>query len=355
VKNDTSEQERVLTEMMGAMERAPALYKPSVFWKQLLERHIDELQRDGFENFKRTLNMKYFNWGVLGIVRHQLTPVLRAWLTKPSAQPLSAGFSGYAQAQRNGSRVKSFSTASALVYRTYVAMLADLVAASDPMNLLTRLAEPEIGNPFRVHYRGQWMSQDLCNSIHEFYSATSDLSRTTPGLRVAELGAGYGRLGQVFLSALPGASYCVIDIPPALYVSQRYLTELYPDVKTFRFREFTSFEDVRAEFEASTLRFLAAHQIELLPADAFDLFVNISSLHEMTAEQIANYLRQIDRVTRGHFYSKQWKVSRAQVNGFTIREHEYPLPATWGEVFHRQHPIQRMFFEALYRTRPTAR
>jgi hypothetical protein len=140
----------------------------------------------------------------------------------------------------------------------------------------------------------------------------------------------------------------VIDIPPALNLAQEYLSAVFPGEKIFRFRRFDRFEDVREEFESARIRFLAAHQIELLPAKEFDLVLNISSLHEMTHEQIANYLKQIDRICRGKFYTKQWRVSRAKANGFVIRESEYPIPPSWRCLYHKRHPIQRMFFEALY-------
>jgi len=337
-----------LDKMISAMKNASPLYTPSAFWEQLVAKHIEELERDGFSNFKRTINMRYFNWGILGILRHQLLPVLRRWVSQPNMSPFVAQFRGYRSS--TDSKVKSFNPVTATLYKVYVAMLADFVADSDKLGLLGKVTEPEIGNPFVINHRGRRVSQDLCNSIHEFYNSTAACDPSKPRFRIAELGAGYGRLGQVYLSVLPNASYCVIDIPPALYVAQRYLTEVFPREAVFKFKEFGSYEEVRAEFEGSRIRFLAAHQIELLPPDQFDLFVNISSLHEMTREQITNYLQQIDRLCRGSFYSKQWRVSRAQNNGFTIKESEYPIPGHWQMVFHRQHPIQRMFFEALYHT-----
>jgi putative sugar O-methyltransferase len=337
-----------LDEMMSAMKKASPLYTPSVFWEHLAAKHIEELERDGFDNFKRTINMKYFNWGILGILRHQLLPVFGRWLSNPTLSPFVAQFSNYRSS--TDTKVKSFNPATAALYKVYVAMLADFVADSDKLGLLDKITEPEIGNPFVINHRGRRVSQDLCNSIHEFYSSTAACDPSKPRFRIAELGAGYGRLGQVYLSALPNASYCVIDIPPALYVAQLYLTKVFPGETVFKFREFDSYEEIRVEFENSRIRFLAAHQIELLPPDQFNLFVNISSLHEMTREQIANYLKQIDRLCRGNFYSKQWRVSRARANGFTIKESEYPIPSNWQELFHRQHPIQLMFFEALYRT-----
>jgi len=340
--------ENVLNAMMQSMKQASPLYTPSAFWDDLARKHIKQLDHDGFKNFKRTLNMRYFNWGVFAILRHQFLPIFRRWMSHPSMVPFSAEFNDYGASP--GSKTKSFDPITANIYRVYVAMLADFVADSDKLGLLDKLAEPAIGNPFVIKYRGRYLSQDLCNSVHEFYHSTTACDPFKPGFRIAELGAGYGRLGHVYLSVLPNASYCVIDIPPALYISQRYLTEIFPEEKVFKFREFNSFEDVRAEFENSRIRFLAAHQIELLPPNQFDLFINISSLHEMTREQVANYIHYIDRLCRGSFYTKQWHTSNATINGYALKESEYPIPANWKEVFHRQHPIQSLFFEALYLT-----
>lgn len=336
--------------MIESMKAGPPIYAPSIFWEQLIERHVEELEAEGFENFKRTLNMKYFNWGVLGIVRQLMVPTLTHWAKNPSLKPFGAHFPDHRSSA--GRFSKSFNPGSAAVYKTYVAMLADLISGSDPLDLLSRLSEPEVGHPFVVEHRGRRLSQDLCNSVHEFYSSTTRSDLSHPNFRVGELGAGYGRLAPVFLAALPTSSYTIIDIPPALYVSQRYLTEVLPNVPVFKFRDFKTFDQVKDEFESSRIRFLAAHQIELLPKDSFDLFLNISSLHEMAYAQIENYLQQIDRICRGHFYSKQWRVSRAKVNGFVIEEHEYPIPKSWLQLVHRTHPLQRMFFEALWLTRP---
>ena len=117
------------------------------------------------------------------------------------------------------------------------------------------------------------------------------------------------------LTALPRATYTIVDIPPSLYLSQRYLSQLFGADQVFAFRPFTRFDDVRDEFMAARIRFVASPQLPLLPPKLFDRLVNISSLHEMSRPQIENYLVQIDRVCRGRFYTKQWRVSQAAVNG----------------------------------------
>jgi len=350
-----------LVELLEEMRTAPEIYRPSAFWTELTEVGLHQLEGSGFENFKRTVNMTYFNWGVLGILRHQFLPVLGQWMLRPTASVFEARFSNY-RSERTASTaastvsnfrlkvadIASFGPASALVYRTYVAMLLDVVSREDTYDLLESIEEPQFGNPFTIEYRGVRTSQDLCNSVHEFYRSGAASARDGRAFHIGELGGGYGRLAYVCLRALPGATCTLIDIPPALNVAQEYLTRVFPGERIFQFRPFERFDDVREEFERARIRFLAAHQIELLPTKTFDLFVNISSLHEMSWPQIENYLNQIDRTCRGRFYSKQWRVSQADVNGVVVREHDYPIPARWKEIFHRRHPIQRMFFEAQY-------
>jgi putative sugar O-methyltransferase len=346
----TSDQQ--LADLFDALKTVPEVYRPSPFWQDLAASQTRQLEDSGFENFKRTVNTRYFNWRFLGIMRHQLLAVTRQWLRGPRSSVLDASFPTPRVALSD--RAASFNVPAAWVYKTFVAMYADVLQREDSRGLLRAIQEPDLGNPFLVSHNGLRMSQDLCNSIHEFYSIVGPDGTTPPHLArpvFAELGAGYGRLAYVILKALPHASYCIVDIPPALYLSQRYLTTLFPDVRTFSFRPFTSYGDVAVEFEASRLRFLAPHQLELLPPRSFDYFINISSLHEMTVPQVENYFRLMNQLCRGRVYTKQWRVSRTAVNGCTIRERDYPVPDTWRTVFQRRHPIQRMFFEALYDVR----
>lgn len=322
------------------------VYQPSPFWEELAAKGSHQLKQYGFKNFKRTVNMKYFNWNILGIVRHQLLPVLANWLVQPDRSVFSTKFNNYKDALYPD--IKSFNVISAIVYKLYVAMLFNYVAKLDTLKLLDRLNEPLVGNPFVISFKGVETSQDICNSVHEFYQSGGLEAVGGDTWNVLEIGAGYGRVGDVFLRALPNTTYTVVDIQPALSLSEEYLSTLFPREKIFHYREFTCYEDIRDEFEMSRIRFLSASQISLLPSKTFNQVINISSLHEMTFEQISNYLKEIGRICRGTFYTKQWRVSRAQTNGFTIREDQYPVPPEWRCRYHNRHPIQQMFFEALY-------
>lgn len=337
--------DKALKEMITELEKAPQLYYPSDFWQKLNKLHNNQLQSAGFDNFKRSITQHYFNWKILMIIRHQLSPFLSEFI-KGNFAPIFKSHFLNPQSKKN-SHMTSFKIIPAFIYKVYVSYLKDYVSRKDELKLLDKLHESLVGNPFLIRYENKNISQDLCNSIHEFYSISKHV--TSKKLKnIAELGAGYGRLAYVFIKTLPKSSYCIIDIPPALFISQEYLSKIFPKEKIFYFRHFSSFKSIEKEFKASRIKFLMAHQIKYLPKKCFDLTISISTLHEMTRKQIQNYIKQIDRLTDGYFYNKQWRRSYTKDNSH-IKEKEYPIPKNWLTVYQRRHPIQKLFFEALYR------
>lgn len=338
MKLDNSHLELIYEELMAA----PAIYSPSHFWDSLGKRHFEQLNSKDLQNFKRTVNRRYFNWGILGILRHHLEIIFSELLIGNTAPLLKSSYiSGNRIARDN-----DLDPFGKILYRIFVASLYEYVLKIDQMGLLKKIDEPQFGNPYLVSYKSQKVSQDVCNSIFEFYSVV-DKVKLKDKAEIAELGAGYGRTAYIFLKALPNISYTIIDIPPALHLAEVYLSKVFPNKKIFEFRHFDKFKDIEKEYRAAKIRFITPNQVEMLPSKMFDLIINISSLHEMTIPQIKNYLKQIDRIDKGYFYTKQWIRARVKDNQH-ITEDEYPIPRGWKTLFKRHHPIQKMFFDALY-------
>jgi hypothetical protein len=134
---------------------------------------------------------------------------------------------------------------------------------------------------------------------------------------------------------MPHLRYIVVDIPPALYISQRYLAGQFPDRKVFRFRNFCDYSEVMDEFHESQIAFLLPGQLELLPDRTADLFLAIDSLHEMRPEQIEYYFDLIDRLTGRFFYFKCWKNTKIPYDNITLTEGDYPVRPHWFKVFWR--------------------
>ncbi|MDX8520449.1 putative sugar O-methyltransferase [Mesorhizobium dulcispinae] len=325
-----------LHSMVDEMKAAPEVMQPSKFWQDLNRRHAERTTSAGIANFKRTLAKDYFTWmrvlpwdpQIRFLVGHlPLVASIRAALGvvtpfKHRHIPLPEGFA-----------------------LNFLTRLVWQYAQQEYPEEIAALSEPSVGNPPEIRIGGRLVSQDLANSILEYKSIESAVTGT-----VCELGGGYGRTAFVIASLHPTVRYIMVDIPPALGVAQEYLCQLFPDRKHFRFRPFDNFETVREEFEASALAFLLPHQLALLPDSTVDLFINISSLHEMRLDQIEYYLSEIYRLVRpgGHFYLKAWKVSKIPFEEIVIRESDYPLER-WDRVYRRSPKVQSSFFETLLR------
>lgn len=339
-------QDHELRQMISDLWSGPEIHQPSHFWKKYASLNIQQLQESGLDNFKRTVNQNYFNWvgGDLkeqrNCLRAEVGTLRYVWAWLRGHVTLSHKFK---PEQWSGSNWRK--------YRFFVLLLWAYTARKDRLGWLTSLDEPLAGNPLTFESKAGFISQDICNSLLELNAALESGPGETP-LRCVELGAGYGRVAYCLLHRCPKAKYAIIDIPPALYLSQWYLGRTLPERKIFRYRSFDDFATVREEFEKADVAFLLPHQASLLPDKYFDVFINISSLHEMTQKQIHHWFQEIDRLCRGRFYSKQWMTHTNEIDDLVIKREDYPVPKHWRTVFNRQCVAQPRFFEALYTLGP---
>jgi putative sugar O-methyltransferase len=338
-----------LEAIFAEIAAAGPLYHPSKLWERLARQHAREIDKYGLGQLKKTLGMRYFNFALPGIIAQSLLPALRGWLRRPTGNPLAARMAEDRQAPPE----LKYAGAFGKLYAVYVELLYDQTASHDSERLLEEVDDPAFGGPHLVRLSsGKTTSQDLCNSIYEFYSVMRGNGAIGVDRPIIELGAGYGRLAYIFLRARPGCKYWIVDLPPALYASQQYLSTVLPERKVFAFRHFEHYREVAAEVEKADICFFSANQIRLLPDKVTGAFIAVSNLHEMRREQIELYFNEVDRLTRGVFYSKQWLSSRTtKEEGFVLRQGEYPVKSTWQTLYDERHPFQTWFFHALYAIR----
>jgi putative sugar O-methyltransferase len=329
----------ILRSMFDCLSRGNAIYLPSKFWEALNDKNVQQLESGGLQNIKQTVAQNYFTW-VIGHKDRQFRYLARH--TNLFAWPaiLKGFFSFDPSFPVNRIQQRELTV--------FTRMLWKFAEKYDADRLLKYIDEPLEGNPFKIYLNGKLISQDLANSVLEYYSIRENYKAPVSNkVTICELGAGYGRNGYVFLKAFPKCKYIIIDIPPALYISQHYLSSVFRDKKIFSFRPFDNFSDVEKEFNDADIVFLLPHQAEMLPSKSVDLFINISSLHEMKIDQIHAYFRLIDKLTKGFFYSKQWWVSNNPADGITITPKDYPVPTKWKQLYLRAAKVQTYFFEAM--------
>jgi putative sugar O-methyltransferase len=309
-------------------------------WEVLGYKNMNQLLRDGYSNFKRTVGCSYFNFLVQGG-----DPQL-AFLEQTVSIADKKLCSSVAKSVAND---KDFALQDQYTYRYFVLLLWVYAQKCDRYGYLTRLKEPAEGNPLIVPFEGVEASQDLANAVLEYYSM-EEVVPFGQCRRVLEIGGGYGRDAFVILSLNSNIQYTMVDIPPSLWIAQRYLSSVFPALKVFHVRDFNDYEEVRVEMAMASIVFLLPHQLALLPDRHFDFSLNISSFGEMQSQQIENYFSSLERVTNGHFYMKQWKLTQNAFDNLILTEHNYPVSPNWKQIYSRTCNVQTAFFEAMYST-----
>jgi len=337
--------------MFSHVSRLDDDLRPSGFWSHFGRHNEELLTAHGIENFKRTVNQNYFNWVPLSTADNQYQQVAAYWDAHPDPAALQVELEDWDLLQVGFLAENPFADpANRASYARFVGMLWHHVRHSEPNGLLDRLTEPELGNPIRTKLHGRLISQDLANSVKErnslFHGWDGGRAPSQP-LIVGELGAGYGRVAYVLLSTQP-VRYVVIDVPPALFVSQWYLSRLFPGKRIFTFRPFDSFEEVAGELAETDIAFLTPDQFYRLPDRYFDAFLTISSLAEMTFSQISQYIGLMCCKTKSRIYIKQWREWTNHVDKMTVTRTDYDLLPGWRKRIDRVDSVQDRFFETLW-------
>jgi putative sugar O-methyltransferase len=334
--------------MLAESQRMPDIYQPSQFWRRLNAINVAQIEQHGIQNFKRTVNQNYYNWIPPALEYNQIRNLTEFWAGHPSPVPQRA------QMKKCSLLEIWTGTANPLchkegreIYRLFVGLLWWYALANDKYNFLPGLAEPQTGNPIRVTLDGVLISQDIANSVRELTAICDVLDLRTARPAILELGAGYGRLCYVCMAALP-CRYLIVDLPPALYIAQWYLQQVFPKKKVFAFRPFDNFASVEREIEEADICFFTPNQLELLPDSYADAAISISSLGEMTPQQVCNYKRLLEEKTRRLVYLKQWINTFNDVDRVTLSKPDYNLSGKWTLAFDRIDAVQDGFFEMAF-------
>lgn len=333
-----------MTTRRSEAERNEASAEPgqaSRFWQHFAALNTAQLDQQGYANFKRGIILNYFTTVPNRRGDYQLAFLRRHLPSSAWAAALMHTLLTERHSNLSWKQSRTFTLLTHLVW--------EYTHRVDHTGLMARLNEPVEGNPARIYRDGRLISQDIANSVLETGALIEGGALGPETGTVIELGAGYGRTAYAILHAAPRVRYIIVDIPPALDLAQQYLTTLFPERPTFLVQDFSSYAQVRANIERSTLVFLRPDQLALLPDGSANLFINISSFHEMRHAQIARYFDQIERLTSGYLYLKQWQESRNPFDGIVVRAEDYPVRAHWQPVFWRKCRIHTPMFEALLR------
>jgi putative sugar O-methyltransferase len=309
----------------------------SDYWNWLCRLNIEQIVAHGLGNFRQTVAKNYFTWVGAGFDTTYAQNLVREAGASEASAALAQIFSKHDLLTMDES----------VQYNLMTVLLYEYCCRTGGRDLLARIEEPTFGNPPAICVDGKQISQDLLNSLLEFMSVTKKVAPES--LRnIIEVGAGSGRTAYCFLGLIPDVRYVVVDIPPALFISQSYLTSQFPERRAFCFRPFESFAQVADEFAAAKIAFLTPDQLPLLPEGGFDLFLAIDCLHEMKKSRVAYYFDQADRLT-DNIYFKCWENTEIPFDNIVWTAADYPVKSAWRAEFKRPCKVPGGFFEALFK------
>jgi putative sugar O-methyltransferase len=343
-----------INSMNHEVESLP-IYVPGKFWRNVGKFHIQLLERYGIENFKRTVSHHYQNWYMCSQDDPQVRQLFKTWPTHCSIKPwfniieipdhvglhLSMNFENPTNPLASANQRE--------IYRIAVGLLWEYVKNTDSFNILEKQTESEIGNPIRIWRNGRLISSDIAHSVRERNMLLEALSLSgNEGHVVGELGAGHGRLAEIF-GRTTNYRYFIFDIVPALFISQWYIKKLFPHDKIFVFRHFDDFSEIQDELQQCRFAFFTSNQIEKLPGDFIHLFINMNSLMEMRIDQIQNFLHQIDRLTTVAFLSRQWLQAVNLMENTYFTKSNYNMPYRWQLILDKVDDIHPDFFNQIWK------
>jgi putative sugar O-methyltransferase len=348
------EMETLSREMMAELQTAPE-FLPSKFWSDINEKNLKMLKQDGIHNFKRTLAQNYYNWLIVSEnPQFAFVKNKRPFLSK--FVDLSFEMESKVDVQTILTEQKYYlSDEQRMNYGRFVTLLWKLMLKLDTHRLSRRVEEPLLGNPVRIFLRRffkkqRLISQDLANSIIEC-NVLCDLDKKGGAKKpkIAEIGAGSGRLAHVYLATQPGA-YFIFDIPPALFVSQWYLSSVCKNARIFKFRRFGHFNEIKRNLENCDLAFFTSNQLKKFPENYFDTMVSISTLPEMTPAQVDLFLSEMDRLAGRFIFLKQWlELWQNPLDGTKMMKDDYLFDkAKWDLVMDRIDPANPIFFNKIW-------
>jgi putative sugar O-methyltransferase len=222
----------------------------------------------------------------------------------------------------------------------------------DKWGLLDKLEEPALGDGDAVMHGGKRLSLEFLQSIDEFYRMQETLGfGQQDGVVFCEVGAGYGRLADVVLSAMPNARYVIFDLPESLTLSQYYLTARHPGRRAALYPESNDALSSVEKLKKFDLIFGVPDLMKSLPKGSVDVFINIYSFMEMSRDQIEAYFKLIDERDIGALYLKQHKHEVNLLDKSLNSKGAYPFRSGWKPLYEGTSALYEDVFESVHRLR----
>lgn len=358
-ERDGTEDARMLKTITGmnAYILAQGIYAPSGFWTHYAEYSEWLLKIYGIENFKRTVDHLFHNFLMATNTQPQVVRLRELVSEEPPganerSEPPAYGIT---QRFRRGNLDYPLSNPEAWeIYHSSICRLWKYTLDHDTYGLLGQLEESSIGNPLPISYDGKLISSNLAHSVRELTTIFRECGlKGDERLTVCELGAGSGRIAEV-IGKTTNYKYIIVDIPPTLFVSQWYITEMFGADQVFAFHPEDDLTPYLEEIKSKRFVFLTGNQMDFLKDKEIDLFININSMTEMNPVQIRKFLENIERVTRSFIFTKNVRSQHNKFEDLTVLESDISFSDRWNITYEAKDDVHPEYLVKVRRSNATS-
>ena len=195
---------------------------------------------------------------------------------------------------------------------------------------LTCLTYPTHGNQAGAYLEGVFVGPgSFSNDIYG--SLLSGIIRDRKRPVVADLGAGYGKLGYFTLRDREEFAFIDFDLPETVCLAAYYLMKVWPGKRTLLYGEVPYSPATHGQYD---LIFMPSYEISKAGRASIDLVINKDSLGEMTKEAVIHYVGAIAEATRYFFHLNHDRDLPALARHEQgLLGSEYPVPETFRLLF----------------------
>lgn len=189
---------------------------------------------------------------------------------------------------------------------------------------LHELAITEVGNPWGYLWQGTLIGSKVLR-YHDLNKRIEGLTSGSVNPVVAEIGAGYGGLAYFLMRGEDSRKYIDFDLPETLAVAAYHLKKALPHRRVYLHAGgVPDWSSILARYD---VLLMPNWNIENLPSDSVDVFLNTFSLSEMSRPVVRNYLERITCACRGYFFHNNMDRSGVVNEGYErLPASDYPFP-----------------------------
>ena len=195
------------------------------------------------------------------------------------------------------------------------------------------------------------ITQYMLTSLLEYEKIKILTNSINRPLNILELGAGYGRTANMILSLSKDVKYVIADLPPAVFLSKKNLSNYFPNKKIASAFGITDKSEMMKAFKENDVLFVFPHQINLFEKKSFDVSLAIGCLCEMEKAQIINYMKIFENYSN-FLYFRVWEYSGLPYSFYKYysihKKSDYSIKESWIEHFKDRFIMPSNQFEAGY-------